>query len=162
MPRTLLLILGLWLVLAGPVPAAGQPDLVLPDLDGGEHRLSDYRGKWVLVNYWATWCPPCRKELPELEIFHANSEGKAVVLAINFEDIEPARLRSFVAARFLSFPVLLGGSSLESAERVGPVHALPTSYLVSPAGKVVARQEGGVTATGIRDFIRAYESNKAG
>ena len=74
----------------------GQDDFTLPDIDGRAHSLSDYRGKWVLVNYWATWCPPCLEELPELEVFHTNAEGKAVVLGVNMEEIDEPQLRAFV------------------------------------------------------------------
>ena len=147
---------------SGTLSAAGAAEFILSDMDGREHRLSDYRGKWVLVNYWATWCPPCLEELPELEVFHSNAEGAAVVLGVNMEDVEPERLRAFVDAQFLSFPILLAGASPNAAQRVGPVNALPTSYLVSPGGEVVARQEGTVTAEGIRKFIQAYEARDAG
>jgi len=146
----------------GQSPAAGPAEFMLTDIDGREHRLSDYRGKWVLVNYWATWCPPCLEELPELEVFHSNAEGKAVVLGVNMEDIELGRLRGFVEQQFVSFPILVAGSSPGREQRVGPVNALPTSYLVSPSGEVVARQEGTLTAEGIRKFIQAYEGRKAG
>ena len=146
----------------GSVSAAGAAEFTLTDMHGREHRLSDYRGKWVLVNYWATWCPPCLEELPELEVFHSNAEGTAVVLGVNMEDIELESLRAFVDGQFLSFPILVAGASPNVGQRVGPVNALPTSYLISPAGEVVARQEGTVTAEGIRKFIQAYEARDAG
>ncbi|MEW8429404.1 MAG: TlpA family protein disulfide reductase, partial [gamma proteobacterium symbiont of Ctena orbiculata] len=66
--------------------AAETVDFELPGLDGKRYRLSDYRGKWVLVNYWATWCPSCREELPELEVFHNNhKDTDAVVLGVAME-----------------------------------------------------------------------------
>jgi len=147
---------------SGAVAAGDAAEFMLTDMDGRQHRLSDYRGKWVLVNYWATWCPPCLEELPELEVFHSNSEGTAVVLGVNMEDIGPDSLRAFVDEQFLSFPILLAGASPSAEQRVGPVNALPTSYLISPVGEVVARQEGTVTAEGIRKFIQAYEARNAG
>lgn len=151
-PAALLLLLS-W----SAVHAGGMPDFELPGLDGQMHRLSDYRGKWVLVNYWATWCPPCREELPELEDFYSESEGKAVVLGVNMEAIGRKRLQSFVEDQFLSFPILMAGPSPRPEQRLGPVSGLPTSYLVSPAGEVVARQVGPLTADALRGFIDKYE-----
>ncbi len=136
---------------------AGE-DFTLPDLEGKTHRLSDYRGKWVLVNYWATWCPPCREELPELESFYAGSDGERVVLGVNMEDIDKERLAAFVDEQFLSYPILLAGSRPGRAQVLGPVEGLPTSYLISPEGEVVAMQVGPVTAEAIEAFIEQYEA----
>lgn len=135
-------------------------DFTLPDLDGQPHSLSDYRGQWVLVNYWATWCPPCLEELPELEVFHSAAEGHAVVLGVNMERIEKPRLRAFVDDQFLSFPILVASERPPRSQLVGPVEGLPTSYLVAPSGEVVARQVGQVTAAGLRDFIERYERGR--
>jgi thiol-disulfide isomerase/thioredoxin len=146
----------LWLLMAlAPALQASQPDFSLQGLDGRTHRLSDYRGKWVLVNYWATWCPPCREELPELEVFYSNNQDKAVVLGVNLEDIDAASLREFVDEQFLSFPILHGDRTAVGV--LGPVRGLPTSYLVSPQGQVVASQVGPVTAAGIQRFINNYQ-----
>jgi len=143
--------------------AAGPADFTLPDLQGQEHRLSDYRGKWVLVNYWATWCPPCREELPELEIFHSQAHGSAVVLGVNMEAIDHSELEAFVEDQFLSYPILVAGPNPGPGQRIGLVTGLPTSYLISPEGKVVARQVGPVTADAIRSFIDTYnKQNKRG
>jgi len=154
--RTLLLrwlaglLLSAWLQ-----PAWAAPQLQLPDLDGQLHSLADYRGKWVLVNYWATWCPPCREELPELEIFYSNNRERAVVLGVNMEDIDEARLRRFVDEEFLSFPILRGDRAAATA--LGkPVRGLPTTYLIAPSGKVVGHKVGGVTAVDIEHFIAQY------
>jgi thiol-disulfide isomerase/thioredoxin len=145
-----------WLLLASaPLLQAAETDFSLKGLDGKQYSLSDYRGKWVVVNFWATWCPPCLEELPELEVFHSNNQDKAVVLGVNMEDIDDERLRDFVEEQFLSFPVLHGDRV--AARALGPVQGLPTSYLVSPQGEVVARQVGPVTAAGIQRFIDNYQ-----
>lgn len=155
-------ITALWLTLCliQPALASDLPDFTLSDLHGKSHSLSDYRGKWVLVNYWATWCPPCLEELPELEIFHSKSEGKAVVLGVNMEDISKADLQAFVEDQFLSFPILPAGAVIPDEQRLGNIPGLPTSYLVSPAGKVVAYQPGPITMQAIRRFIQRYEKNE--
>lgn len=148
-------------VLLSAASTAGD-DFTLPDLGGRSHSLSDYRGKWVLVNYWATWCPPCLEELPELEVFHSAAAGRAVVLGVNMESIDITELRAFVDQQFLSYPILVASERPKRDQLIGPVEGLPTSYLVSPAGEVVARQVGPITADAIRAFIERYESENKG
>ncbi|NOX91079.1 MAG: TlpA family protein disulfide reductase [Gammaproteobacteria bacterium] len=131
---------------------AEPAEFVLSDMQGVEHKLSDYRGKWVVVNYWATWCPPCLTEIPELVDFHEERKDKdAVVLGVNFEDISLNALKQFSEEYFMNFPVLRSKPGPDSA--LGPIPGLPTTYLVSPGGEVVARQVGPVTAELIADFI---------
>lgn len=148
----------LWLssliLLLGLVGCAKKPvDFALPDVDGRIHRLSDYHGKWVVVNYWATWCPPCLEELPELELFHAAHKDKdAVVLGINMEEIEPRQLRAFLERYEISYPVLR--SPLRSQTELGAVPGLPTSFLVSPKGEVVTRKIGEITAEWLEKSIK--------
>lgn len=133
--------------------AATEPvDFSLPGLDGKTHHLADYRGKWVLVNYWATWCPPCLEELPDLEIFYNNHKDKdAVVLGVNMEEISKERLDKFLESQFLSFPILL--SKPVARSELGIIPGLPTSFLVNPEGVVVARQVGPLTAKDVEAFI---------
>jgi len=150
----------LLLLLVQPLQAADKADCTLPDMAGKAHSLSDYRGKWVLVNYWATWCPPCLEELPELEVFHSNSEGTAVVLGVNMEDIDKDKLEAFVSEQFLSYPILLAGGQPTRSQTLGGIDGLPTSYLISPEGEIVARQVGPVTAKAIRSFINNHDSRQ--
>ncbi len=136
-----------------PLSALAEPvDFELQGLDGKTYRLSDYRGKWVLVNYWATWCPPCREELPELEVFHANHKDKdAVVLGVAMERIKKDRLQKFVDDQFLSYPILMMKPA--ASTELGKVPGLPTSYLVNPQGELAARQVGPVTLEDLEAFI---------
>jgi thiol-disulfide isomerase/thioredoxin len=162
-PLAALRRLALVALLAGAPGVFAQPlDFLLSGLDGTPHRLSDHRGKWVVVNYWATWCPPCRKEMPELEQFYQADPMHAVVLGVNMEDVDETRLREFVDHYELTFPILLAGPRPRQTELVGPVEGLPTTYLVAPSGRVVARQIGGVTAEGLHTFIERFTKQQGG
>jgi thiol-disulfide isomerase/thioredoxin len=154
----------LWILLmalALSASASETVDFTLPDLDGKPRALSEFRGKWVVVNYWATWCPPCLDEIPELVNFHEQYKDKdAVVVGVDFEDIALPKLRTFVEDYFMSYPILQMKPAPKS--ELGVISGLPTSFLVSPEGKVVAKQTGPVTSKMIKDFIDGYddEDNK--
>lgn len=149
--RSLMVLL---LLVAGASSAA---ELVLPDLQGRDRALSEFRGKWVLVNFWATWCAPCIEELPELNHFHQTHQaGDAMVLGVNMEDLPLDRLQRFVDKWSVRYPVLLAPA--EGSTSLGKVSALPTSILVSPRGEVVERRVGRVSAHWIEQRIRKAEA----
>ena len=142
-------------VLATNTAFAEPIDYSLPDLQGKSHSLADYKGKWVVVNYWATWCPPCQEEIPDLVDFHdRHKDVDAVVLGINFEDIGQEQLQTFVDSFLISYPVLR--SEPLASTPLGPIPGLPTTYIVAPDGSPVARQVGPVTG----EQLDAYIANK--
>jgi len=132
-------------------------DFSLKDIDGKLHTLADYRGKWVIVNFWATTCPPCVKEMPELSDFHdRHKDHDAVVLGVNFEDIKSTWMRRFVESVHVSYPILPWGTS--PATPFGLVVALPTTFIVAPDGRQVAQQVGPMTAADIEAYIERKAS----
>lgn len=134
---------------------ADQLNFALPDLNGKVHHLSDYRGKWVVVNYWATWCPPCLHEIPELEDFYsAHHNSDAVVVGINYEDSDTAYLKSFVDENMISYPILR--ADLTRPPVFGRLVGLPTSFIVSPDGKLVDTRTGSVTKASLEDIINQF------
>ncbi len=141
-----------WLFLAGALQA--EPlDFTLPSVDGKQISLSDYRGKWVIVNYWATWCPPCLEEIPDLMTFHERFHDQdAVVIGVNHENIPLPQLNAFIDNYFVSYPVVRTNGIDPAHERL-PIGGLPTTYIISPEGEPVARQVGTITSDVIEDFI---------
>jgi len=130
-----------------------QPvELALADVDGREHRLSEYRGQWVVVNYWATWCPPCIEEMPELVFFHDKYRGKgAMVIGVNYEDAPLEKVRAFLDDYLVSFPVWL--ASPDEPSPLGRIRGLPTTFIVSPEGEVVYTQHGKVTVALLEQLL---------
>ena len=126
--------------LAEPVVA---PDFVVEDMDGEPHSLRDYRGKVVLINFWATWCPPCRREMPSLEnLYQKLRDQPFAILAINQWE-SPDHVFSYMGdlSVFPTFPILFDRKS-EVSEAFG-VKGLPTSVVVDKQGRVVLRAIGG-------------------
>jgi thiol-disulfide isomerase/thioredoxin len=125
----------------------------MQDMQGKTQRLSDYRGKWVLVNFWATWCPPCQKEIPDL-ISLQNSHKDLVVIGIAMEYASGKLVADFAKKHGINYPIVLGNSKI--VRQIGELEALPTSYLYSPTGEQVAYQAGAVTRESIESFIKGF------
>lgn len=152
MQRLLLSVCLVLFITSSAVMADETVDFELEDINGVSHRLSDYRGKWVVVNYWATWCPPCLEEIPDLVDFHEDhKDTDAVVLGVNFETVGLKKLRQFSEEYFINYPILR--STPGPSGELGDIPGLPTTYIISPEGEIVARQVGSVTAKMITNFI---------
>ena len=152
----LLAVLLLLAAVAPAVPAAGADaphvDFSLPDVTGQVHRLSDHRGKWVVVNFWATWCGPCMVEIPELMRFHArHKDHDAIVIGVNFEEIETPALEAFIAEMGIDYLVVRAGDT--PILPFEPLKGLPSTFFVDPHGELVASHVGPVTGAAIEDFL---------
>lgn len=113
----------------GPPPA-----LNLKDLDGGPHRLADYRGKVVLINFWATWCGPCRDEMPSMQRLKEKLAGRPfAVLAVNLDEPE-SRIRKFLSQVRVDFTILLDPG--RNAAKAWDARVLPASFVVGPDGRI--------------------------
>lgn len=121
------------------------------DTDGKPHTLAGYKGKWVLVNYWATWCPPCLEEIPDLIALHENKKNNLVVIGIALDYRNPKQVTDFADGLLVNYPIVLGNSQIVG--QIGPVQGLPTTYLYNPDGKMVAQQVGAITRTAVENYI---------
>jgi cytochrome c biogenesis protein CcmG/thiol:disulfide interchange protein DsbE len=127
------------------------PDKELAKLDGsGTGRLADYRGKWVLVNFWASWCEPCRAEAPVLERFHRQHlADDFTVLGIDLDDATDDA-RAFVAEFGLTYPQLRDGDGRDRREAYG-MTGFPESFLVDPEGRLALIRRGPVDEEILRE-----------
>jgi len=136
---------------ASAPPAKGElaPDFVLPSIGGQSRKLSNYRGKVVLVNLWATWCPPCLEEMPAMErLWRRHKDAGFVLVAVSL-DGDPKKVPPFVSSHKFSFPVALD-PKMTVAEKYG-VRALPSSFVIDRTG----------TMTGVALGPRAWDDTAA-
>lgn len=152
-------LLALALLLPGGTAVADDNapvDFELEQLDGGTLSIADLRGQWVVINYWATWCAPCRKEIPDLSELHERADHISVV-GIAYEETEPEAFREFLAEFSPSYPNLLV-DVYNPPQPFGAPMALPTSILLDPAGIPVKTYVGPVTGEEIEAFVAEAES----
>ena len=136
------------------------PTLKVTTVDGAHYDLAAHRGKWVVVNFWATWCTPCLKEMPELSALDAMREHIEVI-GLAYDDIQPAELKAFLQKHPVVYPVAIVDTYAPPADFATP-RGLPTTYLIAPDGKVAKQFLGPVTARDIETAIAAAGGPKAG
>ena len=137
------------------IPASADyaaPNLALTDLAGRSVSLADYRGQVVLVNLWATWCPPCKEEMPALETFYRkHKQNGFTIVAINdgdaIEDVIP-----FVEEYGLSFPIWLDPTYIATEKAFKTIN-LPSSYVINREGQVVLRWVGGINYRNLDKYV---------
>ncbi|MGA0266012.1 MAG: TlpA family protein disulfide reductase [Lysobacterales bacterium] len=125
--------------------------LVLPRLDGGEIAIEGLRGQWVVLNYWATWCAPCREEIPELMTLHGQRED-ITVLGLAYEEVEEGVFDDFLREFQPNYPILLV-DVFSPPEPFGAPKVLPTTVLLDPRGHAVKGFVGPVTRAQLEAFI---------
>ena len=135
-----------------------QPRLHVATLDHGDYDLAARRGKWVVVNFWATWCAPCRKEMPELSALDAMHEHIEVV-GLAYEDIDVAAMREFLRAHPVVYPVAIVDVYDPPADFDTP-RGLPMTYVIGPDGRVAERFLGPVTAADILGVVDGGEGGE--
>jgi thiol-disulfide isomerase/thioredoxin len=131
---------------------ASASDFMLKDMHGHLHNLADYRGKWVLVNFWATWCSACLEELPQLAALHNAHKGTdLIVIGVVMEYPSPQVVYDFLKTHPLPYPIVLGDKAL--AKQIGAVPVIPTTFLFDQSGKLASFQSGTITSASVEEFI---------
>ncbi len=127
--------------LGGAAGGSITPDFILPDLEGHQWRLSQFRGSVVMLNFWATWCPPCQAEMPSIEALYRQYKGRGlVILAVSTDRQADTAVANFRTDRDLTFPILLDRDG-RIASSYG-VRGLPTTYVIDRHGKIVGTEFG--------------------
>jgi peroxiredoxin len=123
-----------------PASGAPAPALALSDIEGRAHNLAAYRGKVVLINFWATWCEPCRQEMPSIQRLRDKLSGKPfVVLAVNMDEPE-ARVRQFLSKTPLDLPILMDPNKVVTKQWA--VRVLPVTFIIGTDGRIRYRLVG--------------------
>ncbi|KGK88617.1 TlpA disulfide reductase family protein [Clostridium sp. HMP27] len=126
-------------------------DFKLKDLTGKEVSLSDYKGKKVFLNFWATWCPPCKAEMPEMEMLYQETKNSdLVILAVNLDE-ERNTVQKFINSNKYDFPVLLDTGNIVASQY--EVVSIPTSFFIDKEGNIVDKHIGAMTIEDMKNYI---------
>jgi peroxiredoxin len=134
---------------------AAKLNFTVKDMNGADVKIGDYAGKVILLNYWATWCGPCKVEIPDLIALQDQYRDKGLVVLGVSQDDDPATLRTFAGEYKMNYPVLVGKDTPELLDAQGPLWGLPTSYLIGRDGAICTRHLGPATKADFEREIKA-------
>jgi peroxiredoxin len=147
--------------LVGEIKGIEAPDFSLFTLDGQKVKLSDYRGKAVLLNFWATWCPPCKVEMPWfVDLQKQYGKDGLVILGVAMDDSEPATIAKFAQELGVNYTVLIGTDKV--SDDYGDVQYLPTTFFIGRNGAVVDKLTGLLDRKDIEDDVKKTLSTDSG
>jgi peroxiredoxin len=146
--------------LAGDVRGIQAPDFELASLDGRKVKLSDFRGKAVVLNFWATWCAPCKIEMPWfVDLQKQYGRDGLEIVGVAMDDSDPSKIAQFASEMGVNYPVLLGTNKV--SEAYGDVEYLPTTFYIDRQGKIVGKVAGLIDKAEIEDDARkALDSDR--
>lgn len=128
-------------------------NFTLPTTDGKQLKLSDYKGKVVILDFWATWCPPCRKGIPDLVELKKKYGSKGVeIIGISVDQETKPDVVPFIKEYGINYPIVYGNTSVY--QQYGGIRAIPTSFIIDKEGKVVASYEGLISKAAYEDHIK--------
>ena len=127
-------------------------NFTLTDMQNVKHTLSTYKGKWMIVNYWATWCPPCLEEVPDLVALYDSRKNKDVmILGVVFDYESAEEVTHYVDDMLMSYPIVLGDDAV--IKQIGKAEVLPTTFIYSPTGELKKIKRGLVTKQYLEEMI---------
>lgn len=142
---------------ASGVAAATLPDPVLKDTAGHLHTRAQYQGRWLVINYWAPWCPPCLEEMPALETFYdAHRQHNVMVIGIAVQYETVTSVTDFVQDMLVSYPIVLGESQAQAIQRP---EVLPTTYIYRPDGRLYQIRRGTVSRQWLEQLLDGASSS---
>ena len=149
--------LGIVLLGGSLLAAPSAQAFEIQDASGKTHRLADYKGRWVVVNFWATWCVPCILEIPEIAEF-ARTYPRVTVIGVAMDADNPAKVKQFAQKTGHDFPLVLADEKVE--KQLGEPKALPTTRVYDPSGKVVYDRPGRVNMKSLEELTKTRRETK--
>jgi thiol-disulfide isomerase/thioredoxin len=144
------IILGAVLCACGNKPSVNA---TLKDVDGKVFEFADLKGKWVVLNYWASWCHPCTKEIPELNAFYDKYKGKSVaVFGVNYDQVSPEEVKSLMKKMAMHYPNLAGDPA--TVLGLGDIPGIPVTFIFNPQGQLVDKLMGEQTVKSLEATVK--------
>ena len=134
---------------------AAKLDYIVKDMHGADVKLADFKGKVIVLNYWATWCGPCKVEIPDLVALQEQYRDKGLVVLGVSQDDDPETLRGFAGTWKMNYPVLVGRDKPDLLDAQGALWGLPTSYVIGRDGAICTRHLGPATKADFEREIKA-------
>ena len=145
--------------LAALVPNQPAPAFSLKSLDGKTLALADLKGKIVVVNFWATWCPPCREEIPDFVEFYNENRAKGLeIVGVSVDEMTAQQIRPFVDKNKITYPVAMVTNKI--LKDYGPIPAIPTTFVIDKKGVVRHAQEGMMDKASLTALFQKLSSEK--